>query len=264
MAGAASEHRFSISTVGVGLDFNEIVMTSIADRGAGSYHFLEDPQVFAAVFENELAATRQVAANDVAIKIPLMPGVRLVDAGGYPIRLEDGAAVLHPGDLISGQERHLYLTFRVPTATEQEIVLGQLQMQYRHDGQSRIVDTGRPMTVACVGDSTAVMASIKKDAWEDQVVQEEFSRLKEEVAADIRDGDSAGARARIQAYEARQSAINSVIGSDRVEQNLESEVTALREQVDDTFAGAPAVVAEKKKKMSKVLQYEGYKKRRDK
>jgi Ca-activated chloride channel family protein len=264
MASAALEDRLSISTVGVGLDFNEMVMTAIADRGAGRYHFLEDPRVFAAVFEKELAASRDVAAGDVSIRIPLDPGVRLIDAGGYPIRLENGAAVVHPGDLLSGQQRSLFLTFQVPTTAEQSIVLGPLQMRYRYDGQPNTIDTGQPMTVACVYDSTAVVASIKKDAWENQVVQEEFSRLKEAVAADIRDGDSTGAKSRIQAYEARQSALNAVIGSARVAQNLETEVTTLRDQVDDTFAGAPAAVAEKKKKMSKVLQYEGYTKRRNK
>jgi hypothetical protein len=56
------------------------------------------------------------------------------------------------------------------------------------------------MTVACVTDPAAVMASIKKVSWADQVVQEEFSRLKEAVAADIRDGDKARAQSRIQAY----------------------------------------------------------------
>ena len=51
MAGGAYENRFSISTVGVGYDFNEILMTGIADHGAGQYYFLENPNAFAKVFE---------------------------------------------------------------------------------------------------------------------------------------------------------------------------------------------------------------------
>jgi len=49
-----------------------------------------------------------------------------------------------------------------------------------------------------------------------------------------------------------------------VAKNLETDVNALRDQVDETFAGAPAAVAQKKKQVSKSLQYEGYKARRDK
>ncbi len=264
MAETALAHRFSISTVGVGLEFNEIVMTAIADRGAGNYRFLEDPHAFASVFEAELIATRQVAASDVAIRIPLNPGVRLTDAGGYPIHMEGDTAVVHPGDLLSGQHRSFYLTFQVPATVEKEVVLGQLQMHYRHASRSHTVDSDRPMRVACVSDPTAVIASINRDAWEEQVVREDFSRLKEAVAADIRDGDAGRANARIHAYESRQSAINSVVGSAKVTHNLETEVTALRDQVDDTFAGAPAAVAEKKKQAAKALQYEGYKMRRSK
>lgn len=264
MASTAVENRFSISTVGVGLDFNETLMTAIADQGAGHYHFLEDPRVFAGVFEAEFQAIRQVAAADVSIRIPLEPGVSLVGAGGYPIRREKDTAVIHPGDLLSGQNRTLYLTFQVPTEVEREITLGRVQVQYRHQGQSWTVETSHPLTVACVQDPRAVMASIKKDSWSDQVVQEEFSRLKESVAADIRDGDRTRALARIREYEASQEAINTVVGSGKVAENLERDVPALRQRVDQTFIGAPAAVAEQRKQVSKSLQYDGYQLRRDK
>ncbi|BBO87299.1 vWA domain-containing protein [Desulfosarcina ovata] len=264
MASAAVENRFSISTVGVGLDFNEMLMTAIADHGAGSYHFLENPQAFAKVFEAELSASRQVAAADVKIRIPLEPGVQLIGAGGYPIRHENGAAVVHPGDLLSGQQRTLFLTFQVPTTSEQKINLGRLQTEYTVEGQPHKITLPRPLTIACVADEAAVMASIKKETWADQVVQEEFNQLKEAVAADIRDGKKARAEQRIQAYTTKQASINRVVGSGKVSENLDSDVSALRKSVADTFAGPPAAVAEKKKQVSKSLQYESYQKRRDK
>jgi Ca-activated chloride channel family protein len=264
MASAAVENRFSISTVGVGMDFNEMLMTAIADQGAGHYHFLEDPRVFADVFETEFQATRHVAAADVAIRIPLEPGVRLVSAGGYPIRRDNGATIIHPGNLLAGQSKTLYLTLEVPTAEEKEIVMGHVQVRYQQHGQSRTLDVARPLTVACVPDPQAVLASIKKDSWADQVVQEEFSRLKEEVAADIRDGDRTRAQARIHEYETKQMAINTVVGSGKVARNLETDVQVLRQRLDSTFSGAPAAVAEKRKRVSKALQYDGYRLRRDK
>ena len=264
MASAAVENRFSISTVGVGLEFNEMLMTAIADQGAGHYTFLEDPQVFAQVFESEFQAIRHVAAADVNIRIPLETGVRLVAAGGYPIRHEDGSVIIHPGNLLSGQSKTLYLTFQVPTAVEKEIVMGRVQVRYQRQGRLRTVDAARPLTVACVPDPAAVMASIKKDSWADQVVQEAFSRLKEAVAADIRDGDQTRAQTRIHEYEAKHEAINSAVGSAKVAKNLETDVQALRQQVDETFTGAPAAVAQKKKQAAKSLQYDGYKIRRDK
>ena len=264
MASAAVENRFSISTVGVGLEFNEMLMTAIADQGAGQYTFLEDPRVFAQLFESEFQATRHVAATGLNIRIPLEPGVHLVAAGGYPIRHEDGTAIIHPGNLLSGQRKTLFLTFQVPTAVEKEILVGRVQVRYQSDGRSRTVSAARPLSVACVPDPAAVMASIKTDAWADQVVQEAFSRLKEAVAADIREGDQTRAQTRIHEYEAKQEAINSAVGSAKVAEHLETDVQTLRQRVDETFTGAPAAVAQKKKQAAKSLQYDGYKIRRDK
>jgi Ca-activated chloride channel homolog len=264
MAAVAVENRFSVSTVGVGLDFNETLMTAIADHGAGSYHFLEDPQSFARVFENELMASRRVAVADLQLRIPLSAGVTLTDAGGYPVHQENGVAVVHPGDLLSGQQRSIFLTFSVPTDTLGTIHLGRLQMQYVFNGQSQQFDAPAPLTVACVADPAVAMASINKVAWTDQVVKDEFSQLKEKVAADIRDGDKSAAKMHIREYEVKQTAINSVVGSGRVAENLTTDVQALRNQVDETFAAPPAARAEKKKQVSKSLQYDSYKLRRDK
>ncbi len=264
MASTAVAHRFSISTVGVGLDFNETLMSTLADQGAGSYHFLEDPRAFARVFEAELQSSRRVAAADVAIRVPLEPGIRLVSAGGYPIRRDGSMAMIHPGDLRSGQARTLYLTFQVPTATRGTVSLAGMAVDYRRDGRRRSLALPQPLSVACVGDAAAAMASIKKEAWADQVVKEAFSRLKEAVAADIRSGDKAGAKTKIRDYARRQADINAVVGSEKVAANLETEVRALSEQVDETFAGPPAAVARKAKQVSKSLQYDGYQRRRDK
>ena len=264
MAGQAVEHHFTVSTVGVGLDFNETLMTTIADHGAGSYHFLEDPRSFAQVFEKELTASRRVAVSDLEIRIPLSPGVTLTDAGGYPVRHQKEVAFIHPGDLLSGQQRTIFLTFSVPTDTLGTISMGRLAMQYQFDGQPRSLETPKPLTVACVADPAAAMASINKNVWTDRVVKDEFGQLKEKVAKDIRDGQQSRAQQRIRDYEVKQEAINSVVGSKKVADNLSTDVKALREQVEETFAGPPAATAEKQKRVSKSLQYDSYKVRRDK
>jgi Ca-activated chloride channel family protein len=54
------------------------------------------------------------------------------------------------------------------------------------------------------------------------------------------------------------------VGSGKVAKNLTTDLPALRQRVDETFTGAPAAVAEKKKQVSKSMQYDGYQQRRDK
>jgi Ca-activated chloride channel family protein len=264
MASEAVEHNFSVSTAGVGLDFNETLMAAIADQGAGQYHFIEDPRILAQAFEKEFHLTRNVAASSLEIRISLDKGVRLVNAGGYPIRQEKGTAVIHPGDLLSGQKRKLFLTFLTPTDMEKKITLGRIQMSYRHRDGSSIVKVPDVFTVACVPDPNEVVASIDKDAWGSHVVQEEYSLLKKEVAGAIREGNRLAAEKFIRDYETKAQAINTAVGSAEVAENLKNDVEALRKRVQDTFTGTPAAVAIKKKQQSKVLQYDSYRTRRDK
>ena len=85
MAAISVEKEFAVSTVGVGSDFNEHLMTHIADRGAGNYYYLENPNLFAEVFHKEFNYTRTAVATSVEVRIPLGKGISISDASGYPI-----------------------------------------------------------------------------------------------------------------------------------------------------------------------------------
>jgi Ca-activated chloride channel family protein len=120
----------------------------------------------------------------------------------------------------------------------------------------------QPFRIACVKDHDEVFASIDKEEWEEKVLQDDYNRLREEVAADIKKGNKAQAMDRIDHYYHEQQTVNSVVGSGKVARSLEKDLDALRGVVKETFAGAPAEVAHKQKKNAKVLQYEGYSGRR--
>jgi Ca-activated chloride channel family protein len=107
------------------------------------------------------------------------------------------------------------------------------------------------------------MASIGKERWAGKVLQEDFGRLKDAVADAIRDGDEQRALERIDAYRREKAAVNQVLASPRVAENLAGEVQALGDLVRETFAGRPEAVPSKQKQNAKALQYESYRIRRD-
>jgi Ca-activated chloride channel family protein len=262
MAAAAAGREFAVSAVGVGSDFNEVLMTQIADRGAGSYYYLDNPSSFAEMFQREFVVAKTAAANGIAVSVPLPAGVRLVDAAGYPVSSVDGQATFHPGSLRWGQTRRLYLALQVPTAAEARFEIGGITARWLQDGGVREVRLETGFTIACVGDKGRVLSSIDRDRWESKVLKEDYGRLKQEVAADISSGRMDGALQRIDAYEREQKAVNSAVGSAAVERNIETDLKDLRKRVADTFSGPPAAAAEKQKSGSKALQYEGYTERR--
>ena len=96
MAAMAVEKEFAVSTVGVGAEFNEYLMTAIADQGTGRYYYLENPGAFAEVFQQEFHDTRAAIVDQLKVQVPTRNGITLVDAAGYPLSRRHGYATFYP------------------------------------------------------------------------------------------------------------------------------------------------------------------------
>ncbi len=258
MAGIATEKAFSISTVGVGLDFNEHLMTTLADKGSGTYYFLENPAAFAEVFEKEFYFSKATIADGLTVHVPLKDGITLVDAAGYPLQFQNGNAVFHPGSMRSGQTRKLFLTLRIPTHTERNFEINHIKISYFHNGQLFESALSNSFKITCVANRREVVSSIDKKAWTEKVLQEDYNRLKQEIAGDLKAGKKGSALYRIDQYYQEKEALNADVGSAAVAENLDKDLNGLRSVVQETFQGAPAAVSRKQKSNSKSLQYEGY------
>lgn len=70
---ALAEERIAggvgLTTIGVGRDFNLSLMTGLAERGAGNFYFLEDPQAIEEVFTEELDYFVEPLALAVTIEV---------------------------------------------------------------------------------------------------------------------------------------------------------------------------------------------------
>jgi len=262
IASAAVESEFAVSTVGVGADFNEQLMTAIADRGTGNYYYLENPAAFAEIFQKEFYNTQTASLTGLKIQIPVNTGITLADAAGYPINVHNGQALFYPGNLRSGQTRKLYLTLQIPTNRQRTFELDQIQIHYQHNDRPYATTLDESLTIACVSNQKKVYSSIDKTRWSEKVVNEDFNRLKQEVASDIKSGKKQKALKRIEQYYDEQEAVNSVVGSASVADNLDNDLKELKTFVKDTFEGAPAAVKEQQKSNAKSLQYDGYRGRR--
>lgn len=262
MADGAVENEFAVSTVGVGTEFNEHLMTAIADRGTGSYYYLENPAAFAEIFQKESYNTRAAVVTGVKIQIPSHGEITLADAAGYPITIQDNQMVFYPGNLRSGQTRKLFLTLRVPTNSKKTFVLDEILISYQHRNRFNEISFDKSFRIACVDDPKKAYSSIDKTSWSEKVLKEDFNRLKQDVAADIKSGKKQRALKKIDKYYIEQKTVNDVVGSAPVAENLAKDLEGLKSFVNETFRGAPAAVGQKQKSNAKALQYEGYSGRR--
>jgi Ca-activated chloride channel family protein len=151
----------------------------------------------------------------------------------------------------------------VPTSRERQFELGNFKIRYHYNNQVHETTLEDSLTIACVQDQRKVYSSIDETRWSDKVINDDFNRLKQEVAADIKSGKKQKAMKKIETYIGEQQAVNAVVGSARVAQNLDKDVKELEAYVEETFQGAPEAVRQKRKTNAKALQYDGYRGRRN-
>jgi Ca-activated chloride channel homolog len=104
----------SLTTMGVGLDYNEDLMVSLAENGGGNYYFIEHPRSLAGIFENEFSCLSQLLAHNCQIELVLGDGVQISDIVGYSYDVQAGKCIISLGDLYYGEERELTVELRVP------------------------------------------------------------------------------------------------------------------------------------------------------
>ncbi|MEW6433883.1 MAG: VWA domain-containing protein [Myxococcota bacterium] len=73
----------SVSSIGVGDDFNEQLMEAIAEVGAGAYAYLQDASQLASIFQKDLNAAGTQVARGVALSFKVPAGAQLQRVLGY-------------------------------------------------------------------------------------------------------------------------------------------------------------------------------------
>ena len=104
-----------MSTVGLGDDYNEDVMASIAEASGANYYYVKDAEKLPGVLEQELGQVKNAVAQDLVIIVG-SAGWRgadrdRVDAGGA-FRGEQQATV-HLGSFYASQRRDILVRCRV-------------------------------------------------------------------------------------------------------------------------------------------------------
>jgi Ca-activated chloride channel family protein len=107
LAAEAFRAGISLSTLGVGLDYAEDLMTTVADQGGGRYHFIKDAEAVSAVLADELKGLTATVAAQTTVALALPAGVSVARVYGYPTSVEGGRTVIRVGGLGAGVTREI-------------------------------------------------------------------------------------------------------------------------------------------------------------
>lgn len=111
------EYKISLSTFGIGLDFNENLMTGIAEHGCGRYYFIDDPEHIPTIFEQELNGLLNLVASDVKLKVKIPKGMNLEKVFGYKYDQKDDVVTVDFRDMFANNTKAVLLKFTVLAGT---------------------------------------------------------------------------------------------------------------------------------------------------
>jgi Ca-activated chloride channel family protein len=110
LAGDSFEHGVTVSTLGIGLDFDESYMGGVAQSGHGNFGFVKDSSALSAFLQRELNETASTTIEGAVVHVRLPHGVRFVSATGADAKVTDESASgddveLRFGSLFAKDER---------------------------------------------------------------------------------------------------------------------------------------------------------------
>jgi Ca-activated chloride channel homolog len=108
-AQGAHQSGISITALGLGLEYDETLLTAIAQNAGGRFHFIRDSAQVASVMREEVLQLRRVVARNAQLVLTPGPGVALAAVlGQAPI--QSGRITQVPiGELAQGETREFFV-----------------------------------------------------------------------------------------------------------------------------------------------------------
>ena len=233
----AAVGEYTLTTIGVGSDFDEQLMATLADAGTGNYYYIQGGSDLAKIFSDEFETARESIARGLAVSIRPTAGVEVVDAAGYPLeRGVEGETVFRPGALFAGQDRRIWVTLRTRWSSQGIRELGRFTLDYTEGDQRKSLRFSDAPRVALVVDEGSFYASVDQESWSRSVIVDQYNDLRRNVAAELKAGDAVAASQRIELFRENTEQMNARIRSQEVEAQLR-ELEGLAAEVDDHSTG---------------------------
>lgn len=172
-AGDMAEKGISVSTFGVGNDFDEELMTMIAGGGGGNYRYLGDPERIVAALESEFHTASRTAASEVEILIRLKRECRFGSVLGRDWRRDGDTYVIRLGDLSAGERRTVFANVNVAGEGVGRREVGEVALRYRDPATSKgITSSAKAVSLELVRDERAYREGFDRSVQERRAVVE--------------------------------------------------------------------------------------------
>ena len=186
LGAALLKENISVTTVGVGMDYNEDLMTRLSERSDGNTYFVESSQDLPRIFAAELGDVLNVVARKVKVIIECPEEVKPLRIIGRDGRIRGRKVELGLNQLYGNQEKYVLVELELPPGQEgREMEVARVSVTYE-DPMTKKFETASARGVAGFSrDRKQVEKSANVNVQKD--VQLNYSAIAQEQAIDFAD-----------------------------------------------------------------------------
>jgi Ca-activated chloride channel family protein len=174
----------SLSTFGVGLDFNEDLMAALSESGRGMYYFIDRPESMEAILAKEFNSVEQLVAADIKATITLTPDFLIEQVFANTFEVNGNTVSVRFGDLAAGERRRMQIRFqprqRGPGAINNAATV---QVSYSNPGGGGSGSMSRSIGLTYIRNQQAIAENLNHEITERSAVFEANLARKEAALA---------------------------------------------------------------------------------
>lgn len=234
----------SVTTIGVDVDYNEKILTALAQESNGRHYFVENDAGLARIFEDEAESLLRSIASDAEAEIDLGPGVELDRVLDRSFRRSGSRISVPLGTFEKGEVKTVLVKVRVPDRQDGLAKLADVRLRYRDLLTDKAGECEGKLEVELTDD--AAVASDLDPVVEERVNRSETASTLKEANFLFEQGKVGDARRRLEDRVSglRQAAEKAKKGAlpgsklDAVDKNFQGQIAAL-EEASSGFATPP-------------------------
>lgn len=175
-----------VTTIGLGLGYNEDLMTQLARKSDGNHAFVENATDLARIFNYEFGDVLSVVAQEVTIRIDCARGIRPVRVLGREADISGRRVTASLNQLYSNQEKYVMLEVEIPAGRVNTMRdIASVSVSYANM-ETQTTDTlSSSVAVRFTKSEDKIASSVDRDVMEDAVLQIATERNK--LAMALRD-----------------------------------------------------------------------------
>lgn len=251
---SAAREGIPVTTVGLGLGYNEDLMAQLAQASDGNHDFAAEPTDLVRIFDREFGDAQDVVASDIVVRFRCPDNVRLIRVIDQDAQIDGQDLTMRWNQISGGQKRYILVEVEVPGSREgMRLNLGSAKASLKDRSSGAASELAGAVDIGFTRNREVAVASVDKKAKASMI--RGLANENERKAVQLRDaGNAPAAQALLRSNaavlgEAAKELQDEDLKADAVQSSASAEKIVLEESWGEQRKGMTSTQLKKSRQM---------------